>query len=294
MSLFKDRRLSWESTGADWPNREASRFVEAGGICWHVQVMGPEDAPVVLLLHGTGASTHSFRDLMPLLAKEYRVIAPDLPGQGFSETPGRNGLTLWGMGSLIANLLDALGAKPAVVAGHSAGGAIAIQMALAGQVEPERIVAINAALEPFPGSSFFSPMAKLLFMNPFVPRLFSFRARLSDIAGFVESSTNSQIDDVGKRCYEKLLQSPDHVGGALGMMANWDLGSLQTRLRHLKVPLVLVIARNDATVSPEVSERAAKKAPNATLIAFETGGHLLHEVNPEAVAEIIAGRQIDA
>ena len=77
--------LSWERDGRDWPNREASRFVEAGGLRWHVQQMGR--GPVLLLLHGTGASTHSWRALLPLLAKSFTVVAPDLPGHGFTATP---------------------------------------------------------------------------------------------------------------------------------------------------------------------------------------------------------------
>ena len=62
--------LDWATDGADWPNREASRFVEAAGLRWHVQVMGA--GPVLLLLHGTGASTHSWRDVMPKLAAIHR------------------------------------------------------------------------------------------------------------------------------------------------------------------------------------------------------------------------------
>ena len=61
-------RLHWETDGAAWPHREASRFVVAGGCRWHVQVMGAVDAPALWLLHGTGASSHSWRALLPLLA----------------------------------------------------------------------------------------------------------------------------------------------------------------------------------------------------------------------------------
>ena len=78
-------RLNWERDGRDWPNRAFSRFVQAGGLRWHVQVMG--QGPVVLLLHGTGASTHSLRDLAPLLAEHFTVVAPDLPGHGFTAVP---------------------------------------------------------------------------------------------------------------------------------------------------------------------------------------------------------------
>ena len=77
--------LDWERDGADWPNRAASRFVTVGAMRWHVQVMG--SGPVLLLLHGTGASSHSWRDLAPRLARHFTVLAPDLPGHGFSAQP---------------------------------------------------------------------------------------------------------------------------------------------------------------------------------------------------------------
>ncbi|MFN7220437.1 MAG: alpha/beta fold hydrolase, partial [Burkholderiales bacterium] len=105
-------RLSWQREGRDWPNREASRFVEAGGIRWHVQVMpavalnrqsspktspsnvratATEERPVVLLVHGTGAASHSWRGLMGDLAQHFTVVAPDLPGHGFTSAPPSSG-----------------------------------------------------------------------------------------------------------------------------------------------------------------------------------------------------------
>jgi pimeloyl-ACP methyl ester carboxylesterase len=77
----------WEREGRHWPNRGSSQFVRAAGLRWHVQVMG--SGPTLLLLHGSGAATHSWRDLAPILARDFRVIAPDLPGHGFTETPAR-------------------------------------------------------------------------------------------------------------------------------------------------------------------------------------------------------------
>ena len=73
----------WARDGRDWPNRSASRFLLAGGLRWHVQVMGGDRAPrkpVILLLHGMGASTHSWRDLAPILAGRFTVVAPRSAG----------------------------------------------------------------------------------------------------------------------------------------------------------------------------------------------------------------------
>jgi magnesium chelatase accessory protein len=86
----------------------------------------------VLLLHGTGASAHSWRTLAPLLAARHDVIAPDLPGHGFTRAEGRRPLTLPAMAQALAALLRVLGVRPRWIIGHSAGAAIAAQMCLQG------------------------------------------------------------------------------------------------------------------------------------------------------------------
>lgn len=103
--------LDWQRDGVDWPNREASEFHRAAGLRWHLQRMG--SGPVILLLHGTGASTHSWGALLPLLADDYTVVAPDLPGHAFTDTPSSRGLSLPGMATSVAALLTELGLEPA-------------------------------------------------------------------------------------------------------------------------------------------------------------------------------------
>ena len=139
----------WEVEGKDWPNRGASRFVTAGGIAWHVQVMG--EGPCLLLLHGTGAATHSWRDLAPLLAQDFTVIAPDLPGHGFSEALPSSQMSLPGIARAAADLLRALRVAPALVVGHSAGAAILAQMCLDTHIAPDVLVSLNGAMLPLRG-----------------------------------------------------------------------------------------------------------------------------------------------
>jgi len=115
--------VRWEVEGQDWPNRVHSRFVRTAMLDWHVQIAGPEagQAPVLLLVHGTGAATHSWRDLLPLLARHYTVIAPDMPGHGFTRGRISGGQSLPGMAIALGELLAKLGhPAPAVIVGHSA------------------------------------------------------------------------------------------------------------------------------------------------------------------------------
>ena len=168
--------LDWARDGQDWPNREASRFVEAAGIRWHVQEMG--SGPLLLLLHGTGAATHSWRGVIPLLTPHFRLLAIDLPGHGFTQKPPQRLYTLPGMAAGICELLHAMGETPEMVAGHSAGAAVMLRMALDCKIAPKGLVSLNGALKPYGGDAarWLSPVAKVLFLNPLMPRLFAWQA----------------------------------------------------------------------------------------------------------------------
>src|SRR5664279_2947988 len=95
----------WNTLAPHWPNATASRFIDDGHRRWHVQLSG--EGPALLLLHGTGAANFSWGDLLPLLATRYAVIAPDLPGHGFSSTAGPADLTLPGMARACTELITA-------------------------------------------------------------------------------------------------------------------------------------------------------------------------------------------
>ena len=280
------RPLAWDREGRMWPNREASDFVQSGRIRWHVQRMG--EGPVILLLHGTGASCHSWREVMPELAGDRTVIAPDLPGHAFTRAPGA-AMTLPGMAKALWALLDSLDVAPDVIVGHSAGAAIGLQM-LQERDAKIPVIGFNPALAPFPGlgAQVFPLMAKLLFVNPLVPRLFSGIARLrGDIAGFLERSTNSQIDGVGLRCYETLLGNSVHCKGALEMMASWNLEALDRQLPEIESPVLLVHSNGDVAVPLDSVEKAAKRLPQARLEILPDLGHLAHEERPEQAAALI-------
>jgi magnesium chelatase accessory protein len=284
---LEGERPLWDREGRDWPNRAASRFVDAAGFRWHVQVMG--DGPVVLLLHGTGAATHSWRDLAPRLAAHFTVVAPDLPGHGFTDPPPAGTLTLPGMATAIRRLLDALGLEPAVAAGHSAGAAVLVRMALDDQLHAGVIVSLNGALIPFGGDAgpIASSLAKMLFSNPFTPRVFAWRMGERTAAARIVERSGSILEPEGLDLYARLARRPAHVGAALGMMAGWDLETLDRDLPRLATPLVLVAAENDAAVSPADAEKVRRFLPAARIVRLPRLGHLAHEEDPDGVADLI-------
>ncbi|MFN7570805.1 MAG: alpha/beta fold hydrolase BchO [Betaproteobacteria bacterium] len=285
--LQLDAPPPWHTDGADWPNRTASRFVAAAGIRWHVQIMG--QGPVLLLLHGTGASTHSWAELAPLLARHYTVIAPDLPGHGFTEALPPRRLSLPGMAEAVAQLVQTLHLPPALAVGHSAGAAILIRMALDARIAPRALVALNGALLPFAGLAgvLFAPLAKLLSLNPLIPRLFAWRALDRGAVERLVESTGSRLTERQLDLYVRLLRNAAHVQGALDMMANWDLRALGADLPRLGVPLTLVVAERDGTVPPAQAEQARALLPAARIVRLPGLGHLAHEEDAARVAAAI-------
>jgi len=287
-----DQRPFWSREGLDWPNRAASRFVDAAGMTWHVQVATPpaaraEAAPVLLLLHGTGAATHSWAGLLPMLQRYFTVIAPDLPGHGFTSAPPPQRLNLPDMAAAVTALLKQLDLTPTIVVGHSAGAAILARMCLDGDIDPRVLVSLNGALLPLSGmrATWFSPAAKLLARGSAAPRLVAARARRDPASvARLAASTGSRLKPAGIECYRRLVACPGHVAAALNMMANWDLVPLQQDLPRLTADLVLIGCSEDRTVSCAEAARVHALLPRSRLLTLGGLGHLAHEEEPGAVA----------
>lgn len=268
---------------SDWPYRDRSRHIRCRPHVWHVQDIGA--GPVILMIHGAGGATHSWRALVPLM-QGFRLILPDLPGQGFSRAGAKMRLGLEPMAEDLAALLAAEGLAPAAIVGHSAGAAVALALADRLPTPPRAVIGINAALGAFEGVQgwLFPALARLLALNPLVPRLF---ARLSGTDGRVRAligSTGSTLDPAGIGFYRALVQDPDHVDGTLSMMAQWRLEALMARLPDIAVPTLLIAAEGDRTVPADVSARAAARLGDGQLLRIPGYGHLIHEEAPEAVA----------
>lgn len=289
-------RPDWTTIGRDWPHRERSRFLAAAGIRWHVQLFGEGRGADLLLLHGTGAASHSMAGLAPRLAERFRVIVPDLPGHGFTDPLPAERTTLPGMAAALAELLTTVEAVPVLAVGHSAGAAILARMALDGQLAARLIVALNGALVPLEGLAglIFAPMAKLAAASGLVPQLFAWHARLDpNLVPNLLRDTGSRPDPRTVELYGRLARSPGHVAGALAMMAGWDLDGLARDLPRLSTPLLLLVGRNDRTVPPAAARRVAELVPTAELRYLPGLGHLAHEEAPEAIAAAILERASD-
>lgn len=273
---------------SSWPNWELSRFVQAGGIRWHVQQTG--SGPALLLIHGTGASTHSWRDLIRPLGAHFTVLAADLPGHAFTQPSLNGGSSIDAMSESLGKLLHQLQFVPQYAVGHSAGAVILCRAALSRRIVPQVIISINGAFLPLSGIAgvMFAPIAKLLTSNSLVMRLFASRAADKARVERVLLGTGSRVSPLGVELYCRLVRDSQHLAGTLGMMSSWDLHAFARDLPRLQTPLALIVAENDRAVPPHQARRVKSQVPEARIVSLAGLGHLAHEEAPELlVAEIV-------
>lgn len=270
-------------------------LLQAGALRWRVQRAGQPGSPHLLLLHGTGSSLQSWAPCLPGLAEHFSLLIPDLPGHGGSEgfADGQAGPAR--MAQALGELLTALDWQPELVAGHSAGAAVMVQMCLDGLLPQARgLLAVNGALQPLPGlMGVVAPaVAKLAARSAWLPAWVTRHAGQPRALKHLIASTGSRLDEAGVQHYRALLAQPAHVRGVLDMLASWRLEDLQARLPELRsstTPLWLAAGLADRTVAPVQSLELARWLPGASFHPLPGLGHLAHEEAPERVNALLIG-----
>lgn len=280
--------MQWANYRSTWPHAQHSQFIQAGGIQWHVQIMG--QGPVLLLLHGTGSGSFSWRGLMPLLSAHFQVIAPDLPGHAFTSRGPEGSLSLQGMSEGLRALLLQLNVTPSIIGGHSAGAAIAANMLLQQRaLSQTQLIGFNPAWLPLPGlpSLIFRPAAKLAAINPVSAWA---TAKLASKPAMIEKSivqTGSHLDAEGLALYQSVFSHSGHVHSVLNMMAAWQLDTLSKSLQQLQNKVSILVGMQDQTVPPSMAHEACKLMPQARVFEQSGLGHLAHEEDPAGTAQLI-------
>ena len=274
----------------DWPNRQHSSTVSVGGLDWHVQLTGK--GPVVLLLHGTGSSTHSWSDLIPLLEAHAQVLVPDLPGHAFTLGAKLEDLTLDEIANSLQLLIEQLGIKaPSIVVGHSAGAPLALRFAVGSSKPPKLVIALNPSFIPPPAvyTSFFGPLLGPITRSS---TLSSLLASLSPSLGMVDKlldSTNTILPETRRVYYRKLFERSEHVRGSMNFMAAADIHKVLVEANLYRGKLICVLGNQDAWIPVKPLEKIILDYfPAAEIVKWE-GGHIMHELEPNKVAQLILG-----
>ncbi|WP_299028436.1 alpha/beta hydrolase [uncultured Thermanaerothrix sp.] len=269
-----------------WPD---SQFIELGGLKVHYQRYG-EGQPVMILLHGFGASTFSWREVLKPLGAHGTAIAFDRPGFGLTERPmpeeweGPNPYTLDFQADLVIALMDAIRTPQAILIGNSAGGTVALYTALKYPERVQALVLVDAAIYNGGGAPvWIQPFLNTPQMNRLGPLMVRSLAGEQGVA-FLRSAWHdpSKITDDIVAGYRRPLQ-----------VRNWDralweltkasrASTLSQKLGEVRQPVLVISGDDDRIVPTEESVRLARELPNARLSIIPECGHVPQEECPEA------------
>ncbi len=264
-----------------------SHFLDVKGIKLHYKQQG-EGERTLVLLHGFGASTFSWREVLMPLAETSTVVAFDRPGFGLTERPmpesweAFNPYTPQAQPLLTVGLMDALDVDKAVLVGNSAGGTVSVLTALE---YPERVQALILVDPAIYTHGRRSGLLHWLFNTPQMRHLGPLLARRIQDWGieFGRSAWHDpdKIPDNFWEGYTKPLRADNWDRALWEMTRAREPSNLAARLDELQLPVLVITGDDDRIVPTEQSIRLAEELPDAELVVIPECGHIPQEECPE-------------
>ncbi len=272
------------------------RRIEADGVSVFYREAGPKDGPVLLLLHGFPASSFQYRELMLLLADRYRVIAPDLPGFGFTEVPEGRGYvyTFDALAKTMLAFTEALGLEQYALYIFDYGAPVGLRLAMA---RPERVTAIVSqngnAYEEGLGDA-WAPIRRY-WNEPTQKNREAVREALSP-KGIREQYTigaphPERIKPEGYTLDIALIQRPGNIDIQLDLFLDYANNvrlypAFQQYFRQSQPKLLAIWGKNDLFFIPAGAEAFRRDLPAAEVKLLDTG-HFALETHVQEIASAV-------
>lgn len=263
-------RLIEDLRWADVP--KPGRIIDVNGYGVHVVEAG--EGPPMVLIHGFGGQTYSYRALMPLFARDHRVIAVDLKGYGYSERSVATGLSATDQVAMLHALLGKLGVDRAIFVGHSMGGGVVQRFAA---MHPEMVeAAVLAASVDTERQRRVRNLAPGAILRPLLPYLGKFATnRILRASYHDDSLLTPEVADEYKR--------PGRIAGSMDglfkMMQDYrNDGPID--FERITIPVLLLYAAQDRIVPLFVASGIRERIPQARLVVIDQAGHMLLEEKP--------------
>jgi pimeloyl-ACP methyl ester carboxylesterase len=274
--------------------RSSFHEIEADGVRVFYREAGPPDAPVVLLLHGFPSSSHMYRELIPRLATRYRVLAPDLPGFGFTKVPEERKYvyTFEALAKTMDAFVQALGLKRYALYVFDYGAPTGFRLAMA---HPERVTAIVSqngnAYEEGLGDA-WGPI-RTYWARPSAENRDVVRKNVLNLEGtkfqYLHGVANpEQVAPESYTLDQALLERPGNTEIQLDLFLNYASNvqlypKFQEYFRNSKPPLLAIWGKNDPFFIPPGAEAYKRDNPNAAVQLLDTG-HFALETHVDEIA----------
>jgi len=226
--------------------------------------------------------------LLPLARAGFRVIAPDLPGYGYSDKPADAQYTIAEQAHVIVGLMDRLGIEKAIIAGASYGGAIAATMALDYPERVEKLILVGAVTNDEPKKKLLLRVSCLPILGDITTPLFLgsrwiLRKRMEDMYRRMGRPINEKM--VASRHH--LLETSNAHRAMIRTARHWSANRIQREASLIRQPTMLVWGDQDDHIPIEDAFRLRDAMPNARLIVFRHCGHLPPAEYPDKFVELV-------
>ena len=288
--LLRPKDVEWEKHRAVVFHSDYSRFMEVDGVRLHYQEAGDASAPPMILIHGFAASNLVWSKVfLEFAAAGYRVIAPDLPGYGYSAKPRHLDYTIAGQAEMVVNFLRQLEIERAIFLGSSYGGAIAATIALDHPELVEKLIMVGAVNNNRPTRY----LLMRLFGSPIIgdilsPLLVGSRRLLRLRMKRVYDRHSWVLDERRVDARHLPLSTRGAHRAIIRTVRRWDAERVSREAHLLTQPTLLLWGDTDREVPLADGERLHESIPGSRLIVFRECGHLPHEEYPETFVELVS------
>ena len=269
------------------------RTVQVDGVGIFYREAGPEDAPVVLLLHGFPTSSHMFRNLIPQLADRYRVIAPDYPGYGQSESPDRSNFaySFDRFAELIDGLLDQLGVELFAMYVMDYGAPVGWRLALKNPARITGLIVQNGNAYDEGLKEFWDPIKRYWKDGSDESRQALNKLLTIETTKFQYTDGVSDVSRVAPDNWvqdQALLDRPGNADIQLDMFYDYRTNlplypAVQAWLRERQPATLIVWGKNDFIFPPDGAQPYKRDLPNAEFHLLDTGHFALEDKSDEIV-----------
>jgi pimeloyl-ACP methyl ester carboxylesterase len=288
--LTRPRDVSWPDSIDLIYHPEYSWFTTIGGVRIHYQEAGDEDAPPIILIHGFISSNLVWNDvILPLARKGFRVIAPDLPGYGYSDKPADGRYTIDSQAYAVSGLMDRLGIEKATIVGASYGGAVAATMALDYPERVANLVLVGAVTNDQPRKKLLLRLAGVPVLGDIATPLFlGSRWILRKRTEEVYRRLGYPVDERKLAARHHLLETANTHRAMIRTVRRWKADRISREASFIRQPTLLVWGEEDTHIPVSDAFRLRDAIPNARLIVFRRCGHLPPTESPEQFIEVVA------
>lgn len=262
---------------------EASQFMELDGMQVHYRDEGEGD--VMVLIHGTGASLHTWNEWAEELTKNHRVIRCDIPAFGLTGPHPKHLYTIDSYVSFLHQFLGKLNVDRFTLAGNSLGGNIAWNYAADYPNEVENLILLDPSGYPSGGKR---PWVIDLAATPILNVIIKYmtpRGLVENNLKEVYFDDSKLTEEVIDRYHKMTLREGNRE--AFIARAKTKYVDNSSKLKKIKAPTLLLWGKEDRWISPSLGEKFQEKIPNAELVIMEGIGHVPMEESPAESLEVV-------